>query len=255
MKNAQPVAPAFLKIFFITLISTAAHSQDVSFVGLLPTYTQVTPLSKKVDWSFFFGNALNPGDRHFGNLDYPEADIRLQLNNGIVYKAQKNLSFAAGMLYQKNFAFDSRRVDEYRAYQQVLFSNYYDALKVSHRFRFCERFIENRVTHDYPLTTVLQYNTTLLVPFKGKTVAPKSFYATGYAEEFFFLSGPNKFSFLGEFWTNASIGYNFGQWGKVQCGFTYEWLVRNAAKDKREMYLFSTELITNFDLFSVRKQK
>ncbi len=244
-----------LILWLAFLLPSTVHSQDVHFTGVLPTYTQLTPLSKKVDWTFFFGNAINPTDKQFGSLNYPEADVRLQLNNNIVYKAQKNLSFAAGLLYQKNFAFDSRHVDEYRPYQQVLFSHYLSALKVSHRFRFCERFIENPTTGNYPLTTVLQYNTTLLVPFKGKTVQPKSFYATGFAEEFFFLSGPNKFSFLGEFWTNASVGYNFGSWGKLQCGFTYEWLARNAKKDTRQMYLFSTDLITNFDIFGVRKKK
>lgn len=243
------------KIGLLLLIPPLANAQDIHFWGVLPTYTQVTPLSKKLDWSFFFGNAINPGHEHFGTLDFPEADVRLQLNNAIVYKAQKNLSFAAGMIYQKNFAFDSRHVDEYRPYQQVLFSHYFSALKVNHRIRFCERFIENKAAATYPLTTVLQYNAGFQLPLKGKTIEPKKFYLTGYAEEFFFLSGPNKFSLLGEFWTNASLGYNFGSWGRLQSGFTYEWLARNVKKDNRRMYLFSTDLITNFDLFGVRKHK
>ncbi|MEP7318991.1 MAG: DUF2490 domain-containing protein [Panacibacter sp.] len=242
-----------LKLCLFLCLPVLAHTQDIHFWGFIPSYTQITPLSKKVDWSFSFSNAINPGHEHFATLDYPGSDVRLQLNNAIVYKAQKNLSFAAGFLYQRNFAFDSRHVDEYRPYQQVVFSHYFSALKVNHRFRSCERLIENKAAGTYPLTTVLQYNTSFQLPLKGKTIEAKNFYLTGFAEEFFFLSGPNKFSFFGEFWTNASVGYNFGTWGKIQSGFTYEWLARNAKKDNRQMFLFSTDLITSFDLFGIRK--
>ena len=254
MRNMKLFPKLILCLLLILFLYTTT-AQDVHFWGVLPTYTQTTPLSKKFDWLTFFGNAINPAEHHFQALDYPGADVRLQFNNGLVYKPSKNISVTAGLIYQSNFAFEDRRINEWRPYQQLIVSHFISTVKISHRFRFSERFIQNKATGNYPLTTMLQYNASFLVPLKGKTIEPKEFYTTFYADNFFFLSGPNKFNSFGEFWTNASLGYNFGKMGKVQTGFTYEWLVRDRAEDKRRMYLFTTDYITNFDIFGVNKKK
>jgi hypothetical protein len=254
-KLKHPAANIVLRIGFLFLFSSTTHAQSIRVYGFTPTITQITPLSKKIDWNFYIGNTINPVHKHFGSLDYPADDIRLQVNNTFFYKAKKNLSVGAGLLYQRNFPFDGRHTNEYRTYQQVILSHYAGTSKINHRIRFNERFIQNTTINKYPLTTTLQYTTSFLLPFKGKTVEPKTFYAIAYLDMYFFLQGPNKYSFFGEFWANASAGYNMGKWGKLQAGVQYEWLVRNAAKDKRRILNLETDWITSFDIFGVRKKK
>ena len=238
------------------MLPTIAGAQNIVVDGLTPTITQITPLSKKLDWNIFLGNTINPTNRHFGTLNYPEADVRLQFNNTFIYKFTPAFSAGGGALYQRNFPFDDRYSNEYRPYQQVIITQYAGTLRVNNRIRFNERFIQNRNTNKYPLTTTLQYTTSFVIPFSGsKNVDPKTFYATGYAEEYFFLHGANKYSFFGEFWANASAGYNMGKWGKLQAGLQYEWLVRNAAKDSRKIVNLETDWITNFDIFGVKRKK
>ena len=251
------------KFCLLLLLPALAHSQDITVHGFTPTYMQITPLSKKIDWNLYIGNSFNPNDKQFGTLYYPQADVRLQVNNTFIYKVQKNLTLGVGLMYQRNFPFDNRHLQEYRPYQQVIISQYAGTVKINHRIRFSERFIEHKTIIDgktkntYPLTTTLQYTTSFVVPFKHntKTVDPKTFYATGYLDEYLFLSGPNKYSFFGEFWANASVGYNLGKWGKLQAGIQYEWLIRNANKDTRQLLNLETDWITNFDIFGVRKKK
>lgn len=244
------------RLLIITLILglTPSFCQNIRVYGVTPSIYQTTPFSKKIDWGLFLGTTYNPQDLNFSGLDYPAAYIRLQISNSIIYKPQKNIGLTLGFLYQRNFPFDDRHVNEYRPFQQITFSHFISGIKASHRLRFSERFIENTTTSRYPLTTMIQYLTSVQIPLKGKTIEEREFYFTGYLEEYVTLGGEKKYQTFSEFWVYGALGYNMGKYGKLQTGLVYEWVIRNKNLDTRKLYYLELLWMTNFDLFNIKEK-
>jgi len=239
-------------LLILLLKYTFVISQDINVFGFTPAISQTTPLSKKIDWGLFLCSTYIPTDYTFAGLNYPASDIRFQFGNSFTYKPTKTLGLTLGHLYQRNFPFDERYINEYRPYQQINFSHVLSNFKISHRLRFSERFIQNKTTSNYPLTTMLQYLTSIQIPLQGKTIDENEFYLTGYAEEYLTLSGEKKYKTFSEFWAYVAIGYNFCKYGKLQTGFVYEWVIRNQNLDTRNLSYVELFWITNFDLFNKR---
>jgi hypothetical protein len=239
-----------LCVLVATLLFTksSAFSHNIKVFGYTPSIFQTTPLGKKTSWGFFFGTTINPFNLHFDTLNYPAADIRLQFGNSFIYKPNPNITLAIGILYQRNFPFDSRYINEIRPYLQASISHKISKFTFTHRLRFSERFIQNKMTNSFPLTAMFQYMTAFQLPFKGNTLQEKHFYLTGYTEEYLTLSGTNKYQTLSEFWGYLGIGYDFGKLGKLQNGIVYEWNVRNKNKNTRNLTYFEMLWITNFDI-------
>jgi hypothetical protein len=241
-----------MKKLFVLIVITKYNilfGQNINIFGFTPAFSQTTPISKKTDWGLFLGTTYIPTDHNFAGLNYPSSDIRFQFGNSLIYKPTKALVLTLGLLYQRNFPFDDRHINEYRPYQQIGYSHFLSKVKVSHRLRFSERFIQNTSTANYPLTTMLQYLTSVQIPLKGETLDEKEFYLTGYTEEYFTLGGEKKYKTFSEFWAYGGLGYNFGKYGKLQAGFIYECVIRNQNSDTRDLSYFELFWITNFDLF------
>lgn len=239
-----------LTIFMFSLGGAlSAFAQDITVFGYTPSFVQTTPLNQKLDWNLFFGTTINPTDLQFDSLRYPASDIRLQIGNNISYRVHTNFLLAAGILYQRNFPFDNRYVNEFRPYQQVMVFHNLSNARIFHRLRFSERFIQNRSDHSYPLTTMLQYMTGFKTGLGRSSVKEKRLYITGYTEEYLTIAGANKYEDFSEFWAYMGLGYDFGRWGKLQNGLVYEWVVRNTKEQVRKLFYVETFWMLNLDLF------
>jgi len=118
--------------------------------------------------------------------------------------------------------------------------------RLTNRFRFEERFIENEVEEKFPLSTRLRYQVGFSCPLQGKTLEANEFYINTYNEVYFSLSGLRN-AFYSENWSYLALGYSTKSIGRIELGLMEQIAVRNKDRDLRFLNLAQVMWITNFD--------
>jgi len=241
-------------LFFIgfVLLSQYTFSQNLTFYGLLPTINQTGRISKKWNYNFFVSTTIDAFDEKIKGVEYPATDLQLYIQPSIIYVHSPNLNFAGSYTYQRNNPFNGNFVNEHRLWQQVIFSLPVSKGRLTNRFRFEERFIENRATNEYPLSTRARYQIGFNMPLQGRTLEKNEFYFNTYNEFYFSLTG-GKNATYSENWTYAGFGYDMGKIGRLELGYLFQTLVRNQAQDLRFLNLTQIMWVTNFN-FAKNKQ-
>src|SRR6185312_17496701 len=129
-------------------ISTAAFSQNLTFYGFLPSYSQTGIINRRFDYNFFASLTNSQFNRTIGEVYYPARILQPYIQPSLIYKYSPNLNFAVSLTYnyQKNNP-DAPYVKEWRPWQQVVFShNLFIRGRLSHRVRFEQRFQHNTLT-------------------------------------------------------------------------------------------------------------
>jgi hypothetical protein len=206
-------------------------AQNLTFYGFLPAFSQTGRISERVD--------------------YPERDLQLYIQPSIIYKFSPNLNASFSYTYQRNNPLEDDYSNEHRLWQQVIFGHNAEKLRFTHRIRFEQRFIENRLTGEYPFSTRLRYQFGGNMPLQGKTLDKNEFYLNAYNEFYFSLTGIKNDTYS-ENWTYTGVGYNFGKMGRLEMGYLLQFSVRNPQKDLRILNLIQTTWITNFN-FTFKK--
>lgn len=244
----NPEFVKFIKAIFISISLFSSFkliSQDIRYLGIFQSYSQNNHFNK-INWLFNFSNLLNPKDLNFEQLDYPSADIRLQIVNILHYSLTSDWRLSIGLHYQRNFPFDSRYSTEYRPFEQAEFDHFLGKIKITHMLRFNQRWTENKLTNSYPLSLTFQYKTQIKYILKNYALNHKNLYLTAYSEEYVTLSGPLKFQIFSEYWAYAGLGFQWNKNLKLEAGIGHEWLVRNSNLDIRSIIYPSINLISNF---------
>jgi hypothetical protein len=241
-------------LFFIgfVLLSQYTFSQNLTFYGLLPAINQTGRISKKWNYNFFVSTTIDAFDEKIKGVEYPATDLQLYIQPSIIYVHSPNLNFAGSYTYQRNNPFNGNFVNEHRLWQQVIFSLPVSKGRLTHRFRFEERFIENRATNEYPLSTRARYQIGFNMPLQGRTLEKNEFYFNTYNEFYFSLTGAKNATYS-ENWTYAGFGYDMGKIGRLELGYLFQTLVRNQAQDLRFFNLTQIMWVTNFN-FAKNKQ-
>jgi hypothetical protein len=235
-------------LFFIgfVLLSQYTFSQNLTFYGLLPAINQTGRISKKWNYNFFVSTTIDAFDEKIKGVEYPATDLQLYVQPSIIYVHSPNLNFAGSYTYQRNNPFNGNFVNEHRLWQQVIFSLPVSKGRLTHRFRFEERFIENRVTEEYPLSTRARYQIGFNMPLQGRTLEKNEFYFNTYNEFYFSLTGAKNATYS-ENWTYAGCGYDLGKMGRLELGYLFQVAVRNQQQNLRFLNLAQVMWITNFN--------
>jgi hypothetical protein len=235
-------------LFFIgfVLLSQYTFSQNLTFYGLLPAINQTGRISKKWNYNFFVSTTIDAFDEKIKGVEYPATDLQLYVQPSIIYVHSPNLNFAGSYTYQRNNPFNGNFVNEHRLWQQVIFSLPVSKGRLTHRFRFEERFIENRVTEEYPLSTRARYQIGFNMPLQGRTLEKNEFYFNTYNEFYFSLTGAKNATYS-ENWTYAGCGYDLGKMGRLELGYLFQVAVRNQQQNLRFLNLAQVMWVTNFN--------
>jgi hypothetical protein len=231
----------FLFVFFPSIF----FSQDLRFTGILPSISQTGNLVGKWNYNVFASTTIDAFDKTIGTTFYPATDLQLYVQPSIIYTYSSKLNFAGSYTYQRNNPWNNSFSNEHRLWQQLIYAIPFGKGKVSNRFRFEERFIQNRVTNTYPLYTRFRYQVGYSLPLQGKTLEKNEFYLNSYNEFYFTLTG-NKNATYSENWTYVALGYMFDKMGKIEFGYLQQIAVRDAQKDLRFLDLIQFSWITNF---------
>ncbi len=228
-------------------LTVFANAQNIHFYGLLPAINQTGRISDKLNYNLFASTTIDALKLIENGKTYPATDFQLYLQPSLIYVHSPNLNFAGSYTYQRNNPFNPTFSNEHRLWQQAIFSFAAGNARVTNRFRFEERFIQNRTTGEYPLSYRARYQIGFNRPLQGKTLDPKEFYVNAYNEFYFSLTKSQRNALYSENWTYAGLGYNLGKMGRIELGYLFQTFVRNPEKDLRFLNLAQVMWITNFN--------
>jgi Protein of unknown function (DUF2490) len=137
--------------------------------------------------------------------------------------------------------------NEHRIWQQIFYKHGLRFLKVDHRLRLEERFIQqHHVTSDgsvvddgYILNqTRLRYRLKARLPLNSSSIEPGTFFASVYDEIFYSWGEHVSYQKLDQNRIFAGAGYQFNKNFTLQGGFLYQMLVKsNGAKQENNIGL------------------
>ncbi|WP_018342636.1 DUF2490 domain-containing protein [Cytophaga aurantiaca] len=235
-------------LYLLLFIGIGVHvqAQNLSFYGFLPAISQTGRISNKIDYNFFASTTIDAFKSIQNNVEYPAKDFQLYIQPSVIYKFSPDFNVAASYTYQRNNPLTGDYSNEHRLWQQCIFSKSLKKTRITNRFRFEERFIQNRETGEYPFSTRLRYQLGLNLPLQGKTLDVKEFYFNAYNEFYFSLTGA-KNAIYSENWTYSGIGYKMSNATKLEMGYLLQIAARDKQQDLRFLNLLQVSLITNFD--------
>jgi hypothetical protein len=241
------------QIVVIALLFTGnAFTQNLSFCGFLPAWSQTGRISSKFSYNLFISTTIDAFNVTENGIYYPATDFQLYIQPSIIYVHSTNFNITAGYVYQRNNPFTTDYINEHRIWQQAIYSHRIGKSRMSHRLRFEERFIEDRLTGQYPLATRLRYQLGFKLPLQGKTIEKNEFYFNSYNEFYLSLTG-NKNATYSENWTYAGVGFNTGKAGNIELGFVFQFAIRDPQQDFR--FLNMIQILWNTEFNFKKKEK
>ncbi len=243
----------FTMLTFLVCMNCSLQAQNLTFFGTLPAINLSGSISEKFDYNFFGSTTIDAFNKEIDGIYYPSTDLQLYIQPSLIYKFKKQLNFSFSYTYQRNNPFRTIFVNEHRLWQQAMFTKNLKLGKLTNRIRFEERFIENKVIGNYPLSTRLRYQIGFTMPLKKNGKETNLYYLNTSNEFYFSLSG-QKNALFSENWAYFGLGVNLSAKSKFEMGYLFQTLVRNPEKDLRFLNLIQVTWITNFSS-PQRKQK
>lgn len=236
----------FLNIIIIILIgnSYVLKAQNLVFFGTIPVFSHTFGLSEQWDCNIFASTTIDAVPMRINEVNYPAKDLQLYLQPSIIFTLNPAWSFTASYTYQRNNPITEDYTNEHRLWEQVSLTHFLEKLRFSHRLRVEERFIENRITEDYPFALRLRYQFSLTASFAEHS----PWYWTAYNEWYASVIGVRNADYS-ENWTYVGVGYKFSPITRLEAGYLLQFLVRDVAKDIRVLNLLQVIVATNIPLF------
>ena len=241
-------------IFFalVIMVTPRIEAQTLTFYGAIPSINLTQNLSKNFNFNFFASTTIDAFDRKIESITYPSTDLQLYIQPSLIYHASKPFSYAFSYTYQRNNPFRTFYVNENRLWQQLTYTRQLSSVKWTNRLRFEERFIENKITNQYPLSTRLRYQIGFTAPLRLNKQKTSSFYWSAYNEFYFSLSGAKNATYS-ENWSYLGLGLKLSERNKLEVGYLFQTLVRDPQQDLRFLHLAQITWVSNFSRKSAIK--
>ncbi|HET7062520.1 MAG TPA: DUF2490 domain-containing protein [Nitrosospira sp.] len=230
------------KLVFVMLLifGNPISAETQQLYGFRPQISLTKVVSDRWDFNVFSSNNSN-----LSNNEFP-GDIQHYFQASPIYKYSPNLNFVfLGYIYQRTNPFSDSYVNEQRPFQQIVYGADSIFGRLTHRVRFEERFIYNRVTGQTPFSTRLRYQVALLVPLQGSELDNGEFYFNIYNEFYFSLTGARN-ALYSENWSYAGIGYQTAEYGRIEIGPLIQRSIINQRHDVRYINLLQVNWSYNF---------
>ena len=193
------------------LINQPIFTQSTYVVGLFPTIDHSGTLSEKLEYGIYYFGAFPLIILQKTDFSKDAYFHLVYLEQSLTYKMSDKWSFTGSYLYQRANVVSSNYVNENRVHLQAKYKQAFTNFKLTHRFRFDSRFVQDRVTNKAPFTSRLRY----LIGF-DKDLSEK-YYFSAYQE--FFFSTVNKANpVYNENWAYAGVGKKINDNNKVELG-------------------------------------
>lgn len=180
------------------------------------------------NWLIYIGNKkLNSNWNLHNEVQYRNYDAfsdleQLLLRTGLGYsfnESKNNILFGYGYILSENYinnTNDKNSVSEHRIFQQFISKQKIGNVKLNHRYRFEQRFVES----DFKMR--FRYFLGVNIPFSQKET--NKFYFSGYNEVFL----NTETSIFDRNRLYAGIGYNFSSSIRLELGYMNQFFETNS---------------------------
>lgn len=191
------------------------------------------------NWIIYFGNKkINSQWNWHHEIQYRNYNAigdleQLLLRTGIGYNLTENnnnLLIGYGFILSENYINpdDKMSINEHRIYQQFITRQAIGRVKLQHRYRFEQRWVE-----DQDIKLRFRYFLSLNVPLNNKVITDNTLYASAY-NEIFLNSKQNVFDRNRLY---GGLGYKLNKLLKFELGYMNQFL-NNGNRDQMNMIMF-----------------
>ena len=200
-----------LKVILLLLLPVVGFAQD----------------SNLGNWLIYFGNKKINSDWNWHHeVQYRNYNVagdleQLLLRTGIGYNLTENnnnLLLGYGYIHSQNYLDNSDEkvnVNEHRIYQQFITRQSISRVKVQHRYRVEERFVENA---DFRMR--FRYFLSLNVPLNNPDITDNTWYGSAYNE--IFINDRGRLFDRNRLY--AGVGYKLNALAKFEVGYMNQFL-------------------------------
>lgn len=199
------------------------------------------------NWLMYFGTnkisekfSIHTEIQHRNHTINPNNIEQLLLRTGLNYHFKPNSSVTLGYAHIGNYVYQSEQnspeIEEHRIWQQFLTSNYIGSVKLEHRYRLEQRYIENDFKARF------RYRLMVFVPLNRKKIETGSLYLGVYDELFI----DDKRPFFDRNRLYGGLGYQYANNLHFQVG-----LLRQEVQTSAKTFL-QFGIIYNTDLTQVK---
>lgn len=209
-------------------------------------------LTKRLSW-------VVEGQFRYANDFDPQ---QYQFRTAVDIKLNEHFSFVPlGYVYTWNYKYGKQPAvfanNEHRTWQQLFYKHQLGRLKVDHRLRLEQRFIQqHHVTPDGAIVddgyilnqNRFRYRLMVRMPLNNSIIEPGTYFASAYDEVFFSWGEHVTYHNADQNRLFAGAGYQFDQRLALQAGFLYQMLIKtNGAKQENNIG-FQIQMTYNVDL-------
>jgi hypothetical protein len=252
-----------MKVFFASF----------AFFAYINMFAQTHQYTKNFNtWYAYSGdhNITNKIGIHLeGQLRINDGVMRFQQNffrTGVNYYF-KNAFATVGYAFTETFPYGEfavkHKFPEHRIWQQVQVKSQIDRFEIINRFRLEQRFSKLPVLHatnnlyevdDAIYTNRFRYMGKISIPFKGKQIVDKSFYAYVY-DEFFINFGKNvKFNIFDQNRLGIGLGYKIPNLGKLEIGYLFNTVNKSDGIKIEKNHTLQVGITSNISFMKKKKE-
>lgn len=242
------------------------------FIFLLLPFLSFTQVKRQYaehyhGWYMFFGSfkfsekiGLHT-EVQWRRSNYILDNQQLLLRTGINYYFSKQVSSTAGYCFVQTHPygeFPSKIMfPEHRIWEQLQLANRFGKLEMVSRFRLEQRYVYSPILKDgaYVVGSNVYTNrfrllTRFSIPFKGETIADKTFYITAY-EELFINFGKNvAFNIYDQNRAYLALGYKIPKLGRLEIGYLNQLVFKGNGIQVENNHTLQLSLTTALNLYS-----
>jgi hypothetical protein len=211
--------------FLCFVIGSSVNAQNVNYYGLFPTIDHSADFSSRFSYNVYIFDAIKPYQNSINSITDEARSLYFYTEGGLSYAITKQLTFTASYVYERQNPFKDYYRNENRAFQQLTLKLPVGRFELKQRLRFDERFIQNKITGESPMTHRLRYLLGIKYPFKNEKM-----YFFAYIEAFFNTT-PNASYLFNENWSAAQLGFKLNSWSNLETGLLYVGWINNVQKD------------------------
>ncbi len=225
------------------MIKSQLISRGILLLILLLPFISISQEDKVGNWMMYFGtNKVSDKFSIHSEIQYrnhtitPNNTEQLLLRTGLNYHFSDRATVTAGYAYIPSFVFDSDQnspeVEEHRIWQQFILTNKIGRVKLEHRYRFEQRWVNQN------FKTRFRYRIMLFIPLNKPKIETGTLFL-GLYEEIFLNTKKDFFDRNRLF---GALGYQFNKSISLQAGMMHQQL-KNFGKWYMQFALvFNTDL-------------
>lgn len=204
--------------------------------------TDFTRINLKKNWAIYFDFGLRGSDWAY---KWSQQLVR----PGISYSINEKVNITSGVAYFKHFSGNSFK-EEFRGWEQLLFTNTFKRIKINHRLRVEQRYIQSKAEGQKSgiFTNRYRYMLQFQVPLNHSNIKENTFYVV-VSDELMFNSGSTVvYNSFDQNRASIGLGYKLNDRFNAVLSYTDIFLVKNKKDSYEQTNVINLSLFHNIQI-------